>query len=115
MPTLTIKTNAMIAPEDRRRLLAEGSATVADMLGKPEGYVMVMLEPTPEMSFAGDTSPLAYLELKSLGLPEDRCNEFADRLCRFVEAHLNVPPDRVYIEFSSPPRHLFGFNGATFG
>ena len=114
MPTLIIKTNAMAAPEDRRQLLKDASTLVADLLGKPDRYVMVILEPTPEMCFGGDMNPLAYLELKSLGLPEDRCKDFSAALCDFVEEHLNVPQDRVYIEFASPPRHLFGFNGGTF-
>jgi phenylpyruvate tautomerase len=114
MPTLIIKTNAPIAENAGSELLKAASATVAAMLGKPERYVMVLLEPTPRMSFGGDTAPVAYLELKSLGLPEDRSAEFSETLCRFVEEHLNVPPARVYIEFTSPPRHLFGYNGGTF-
>ena len=114
MPTLNIKSNAMIAPSDRRRLLADASALVADMLGKPERYVMVILESIPDMCFGGDMTPLAYLELKSLGLPEDRCKEFSAALCGFVEDHLKVSRERVYIEFASPPRHMFGYNGGTF-
>ena len=27
---------------------------------------------------------------------------------------LTIPPERVYIEFAAPPRHLFGWNNATF-
>jgi hypothetical protein len=67
------------------------------------------------MCFAGDTAPCAYLELKSLGLPEQRTAELSAALCGFVEEHLGVPKSRVYIEFASPPRHLFGFDGRTFG
>jgi phenylpyruvate tautomerase PptA (4-oxalocrotonate tautomerase family) len=115
MPTLIIKTNAMIAPDERPPLLKAASALVAEMLGKPERYVMVILEPPPEMCFGGDTAPLAYLELKSLGLPEDLCKDFSATLCRFVAERLNVPQDRVYIEFASPARHMFGYNGGTFG
>ena len=114
MPTLIIKTNAPIANDAASELLKAASATVAAMLGKPERYVMVLLEPTSHMSFGGDTAPLAYLELKSLGLPEERSAELSATLCRLVEEHMNVPPTRVYIEFASPPRHLFGYDGGTF-
>jgi phenylpyruvate tautomerase PptA (4-oxalocrotonate tautomerase family) len=113
MPTLIIKTNAKLA-EDRAPFLKAASAVVADMLGKPERYVMVLLEPTPDMCFGGDMAPLAYLELKSLGLPEQRTPDFSNILCRFIEENLKVPRERIYIEFAAPERHMFGFDGGTF-
>jgi len=67
-----------------------------------------------DMLFAGDAAPLAYLELKSLGLPEERTPGLSADLCYFMEARFGVPPERVYIEFTSPSRHLFGWNGGTF-
>jgi phenylpyruvate tautomerase PptA (4-oxalocrotonate tautomerase family) len=72
MPTLRILTNAQVFPEDRPGLLAQASRTVAEMLGKPESYVMVILEDGRDMLFAGTRAPAAYLELKSLGLAETR-------------------------------------------
>lgn len=115
MPTLVIKTNANLADRPRTELLKAASASIVDLLGKPEAYVMVLLEPVADMCFSGDTAPAAYLELKSLGLPEARTPELSAALCGFVEEHLGVPKSRVYIEFASPPRHLFGFDGRTFG
>lgn len=114
MPTLIVKTNADLASIDRPKLLQTTSQAVAEMLGKPERYVMVILEHNPDMCFGGDTAPLAFLELKSLGLPEQRSAEYSATLCDLVQTHLGVDPDRVYIEFASPPRHLFGFDGGTF-
>ncbi len=115
MPTLIVKTNAEPTGRPREDLLRAASRAVAELLGKPERYVMVLVEPVPAMCFGGDTAPCAYLELKSLGLPEPRTVELSAALCTFVEQHLGVPKSRVYIEFASPPRHLFGFDGRTFG
>jgi phenylpyruvate tautomerase PptA (4-oxalocrotonate tautomerase family) len=115
MPTLIIKTNADLPPYPRDDLLKAASGAVAQLLGKPEGYVMVLLEPIADMSFGADTAPCAYLELKSLGLPEARTAELSAALCALVEEQLGVPKARVYIEFASPPRHMFGFDGRTFG
>ncbi|WP_462319775.1 phenylpyruvate tautomerase MIF-related protein [Halochromatium sp.] len=114
MPTLIIKTNAAIASDAADSIIKRASARVADLLGKPERYVMVILEPTSTMCFGGETSPLAFLELKSLGLPEQRTPELSAALCDLLQEALSVPPERVYIEFASPPRHLFGFDGRTF-
>ncbi|KAA6186984.1 hypothetical protein F2Q65_03600 [Thiohalocapsa marina] len=114
MPTLIIKTNADLTAVNRPELLRSASGLVAEMLGKPERYVMVMVEAVADMCMAGDTAPLAYLELKSLGLPEAQTAAFSARLCDFIEQYLGIPAQRIYIEFASPPRHLFGHNRATF-
>ncbi len=112
MPLLSIESNA--TPSDRDGFLAEASHEVATMLGKPESYVMVRYAHNPDMRFAGSDEPLAYCELKSLGLPEDRTAEFSERLCRLLQERLGVPPARTYIEFGNGVRHLWGWNGATF-
>lgn len=114
MPTLIIQTNVSLAPEDRRPAVAAASALIAQELGKPESYVMVSLQTNPDMLFAGNDSPLAYLELKSLGLPESRTAQLSAALCGLMTERFGIPAARVYIEFASPPRHLFGWNGGTF-
>jgi phenylpyruvate tautomerase PptA (4-oxalocrotonate tautomerase family) len=114
MPTLIIQTNVRIPPERRKVILEAASSLVAEQLGKPESYVMVLLQHNPDTLFATDDGPAAYLELKSLGLPEDRSGAISAALCAFMERQFGVPPARVYIELASPPRHLFGWNGGTF-
>lgn len=114
MPLLTITTNQAFEAARADELLVEVSSAVADMLGKPERYVMVRLEYNPLMLFGGSEAPLAYLELKSIGLPGDRTADFSDTLCDLMEQQLDIPSERVYIEFSDAERHLWGWNGATF-
>jgi len=114
MPMLIIQTNVETPADHRKKILEDVSSVVAKILGKPESYVMVILKSKMDMLFAGDTAPLAYLEFKSLGLPEERTSGLSADLCYFMEARFGVPPERVYIEFTSPPRHLFGWNGRTF-
>jgi len=114
MPTLIIETNAPTPPDRRREILRAGSARVAEILGKPESYVLVLFRANPDMLFAGKDAPLAYLELKSLGLPEGQTSELSAALCDLMKTHLGITPERIYIEFASPPRHMFGWNGGTF-
>ncbi len=114
MPYLSIKTNVEIDEDARMALLARASQTVAEMLGKPESYVMVHLQDGCAMTFAGDPAPLAYLQLKSLGLPEGQTGAFSKRLCGLMRDALSIDPARVYIEFSSPPRPMWGWNEGTF-
>ena len=114
MPYLLINTNLKLDHEQERTLLSHCSSEIATMLGKPERYVMVSIESGISMLFGGDDSPCAYLELKSLGLPEERSADYSQALCGLISKALAIPKERIYIEFSNPARHLWGWDGATF-
>ncbi len=111
MPLLRIQSNAAASGQG---LASAASAAIAAMLGKPERYVMVSVEHNPNMCFAASDAPLAYLELKSIGLPGNRTREFSAALAGLVEEHLGIPAERVYIEFANAERHLWGWNADTF-
>lgn len=114
MPYLRIQTNVSPRAGDVATVVKTLSAAVADMLGKSENYVMVALETDIVMTFAGSDAPAAYVELKSLNLPEDNTAAYSATLCERISAQLDVPPDRIYISFSSPARHLWGWNNKVF-
>lgn len=114
MPTLIINTNVSVPAPQQAQLLRQASATIAKALNKPESYVMVLLRADQPMCFGGDTAPTAYVELKSLGLPEEQTSQLSAVICDFLQQTLGLAVNRIYIEFSSPPRHLFGFNRSTF-
>jgi phenylpyruvate tautomerase len=114
MPYLKIQTNLRVEEPARTQLMQRASRTAADTLGKSERYVMVALESDVPMCFAGSDSPLAFLELKSIGLPEARTGEFSRALCELVNAELGIDKERVYIEFEDAPRNMWGWNGGTF-
>jgi phenylpyruvate tautomerase PptA (4-oxalocrotonate tautomerase family) len=114
MPLLSIETNQTVHQDKINNLVAEASRTTASLLGKPESYVMVRVTHNPDMMFAGTQEPLAYLELKSLGLPEDRTTELSRGLCDLMSDGLDIPAERIYIEFTNGTRHLWGWNGGTF-
>jgi len=114
MPLLSITTNHQSEAALTSKLLKLASEAVSAMLGKPERYVMVMLTHNPHMLFSGTNAPQAYLELKSIGLPEERTAELSQILSDLITHHLQIPADRIYIEFSDAQRHLWGWNAGTF-
>jgi len=114
MPYLNIQTNVTMDDSEQQVLLEKASQTVASILGKPESYVMVNLNSGNAMFFAGTAAPLAYLQLKSLGLPEAQTSAFSQVLCELMQAELGIDSGRVYIEFSGPERHMWGWNRGTF-
>ncbi len=66
------------------------------------------------MMFQGNTEFIAYIELKSIGLPKDKCSDFSKEICEFIEFELGISPDRVYIDFCDIDRKMFGWNKLTF-
>lgn len=114
MPLLSIETNVDLAPERIPEILRAASASVSEHLGKSEQYVMVRFDHNPDMLFAGSDAALAYLQLKSIGLPESATPSLAAALCELISEHLGVPGDRTYIEFEDVSRSMWGWNGRTF-
>lgn len=114
MPFLKIQTNHTLPTSDAKGLAGKASALVAAQLGKPERYVMVSVEHNPAMQFAGSDAPLAYLELKSIGLPEGATAGISSALCELVATEAGIEADRVYIEFTDAPRKMWGWNSSTF-
>ncbi len=112
MPLLTLSTNTNIEQADK--LAVEISAFVADLLGKPESYVMVKIEAVQALSFAGSAEAAAHLQLKSLGLATTETTELSASLCDFIESKLQIKSGRIYIEFASPERAMWGWDRRTF-
>ncbi len=113
MPYLKIQTNVKIG--DKQKWMSEATTLLSDMLGKPSAYIMVVIQDEQAMMFAGGSGPLAFAELKSIGLPENETKALSSRLCDFIESTTGIPSDRIYIEFSNARGHMFGWNGSTFG
>jgi len=112
MPLLTLCTNTTI--ENPETLALDASKFVAELLSKPESYVMVKIESVQALSFAGNNKPAAHLQLKSLGLPESQTTQFSAALCEFIESALAIKSNRIYIEFSNPERAMWGWDKRTF-
>jgi hypothetical protein len=111
MPLMSIETNQTLSDDDT---LSSLSSSIAILLSKPESYVMLKYEHNNNMLFAGSNQPLAHIKLKSLGLPEDKTEVFSKDLCKLMQQHFDISADRIYIEFSNPERHMWGWNSATF-
>jgi phenylpyruvate tautomerase PptA (4-oxalocrotonate tautomerase family) len=114
MPYLNIQTNQPLTTEAEAKLLGAASRHVAEALGKSEQYVMVAVQASVPMRFAGSDEPTACLELKSIGLPEGDTPALSAGLCELIRQQLGIETERIYIEFTNVPRALWGWNGGTF-
>ena len=94
-------------------LQQEISKMVADLTGKPENYVMTMIQTNTQMTFAGSDEPCCFIKLKSIGSLEP--SSMSKSLCKLISSKTNIKTNRVYIEFIDVKASNWGFNSITFG
>ncbi len=111
MPFCGLQTNVKI--NDKESLAKEFSSMIARELSKPESYVMVSVE-EKKMTFAGNSEPCAFVDLRSIGLSESQTPALSKAVCDFLKEKLDVPSDRVYINFMDAKGSMWGWNGSTF-
>ena len=112
MPYLHVHTNVSV--ENHADFLTRCSHGAAWALEKPESYVMVELSDQRPMLFAGSDQPLAFVELKSLGLSPIDTAHVSSKISNLIHKELGIDVSRIYIEFESPERDMFGWKGGTF-
>jgi phenylpyruvate tautomerase PptA (4-oxalocrotonate tautomerase family) len=111
MPMIKLHSSKEI-PDD---LLKELSAIVAETIGKPEKYVMVVTD-TAAMMMSGSKGDAVYAEVKSIGgLSRVVNHEITMKICVLLNDHLGIPQDRIYVTFQSVEPDHWGWNGSTFG
>jgi phenylpyruvate tautomerase PptA (4-oxalocrotonate tautomerase family) len=114
MPYFRIETNRELPAAETEKLLKAGSAFLSGLLGKPERVIMVSVAQGMPIYFNGDASPAAYVAVKSIGLAPAKCAEFSKAVCEFIEQMIDVPSDRIYIDFENIDGKMFGWNKKTF-
>ena len=84
-------------------------------MGKPESYVMVSFAPAERMTFAGEESPTAFLELRSIGIPDLKRNSLSSALTDLVARNCEIKPDRIFVVLVDVNARFWSLNGATIG
>ena len=112
MPLIQISTSTESIIKDDS-LQKEISKKVATLTGKPENYVMTILETNMEMTFAGSKEPCCFIKLKSIGSLEP--SSMTNTLCNLIASKTNIKQNRIYIEFIDVKASHWGYNNSTFG
>jgi len=96
-------------------LKQELSKAVAETIGKPETYVMVVVEKA-SILMSGEKGDAAFADIRSIGGLNREVNQvLTQKICALLHELLLIPSDRVYVTFQSVERDHWGWNGATFG
>ncbi len=86
---------------------------VADLTGKPEKYVMTMIQTNVQMTFSGSEDPCCFIKLKSIG--SIKPSSMSKSLCELIASNTNIKAERIYLEFIDVKASNWGFNNSTFG
>ena len=114
MPYLSIHTNANLADIRQSELLAAASKIAASQLGKPEEYMMVSITSVGRMIFGGSENPAAFLELRSIRLPDGTRGLLCAELTDLIADKCGIAKDRIYLVMIDVAAKLWGHSGNTF-
>ena len=113
MPFIQINTSYKSVVENDDLLQKDISKMIAVLTGKPENYVMTMIQRDAKMTFAGSDEPCCFIKVKSIGslVPAS----MSKSLCELIASKTNINTNRIYIEFIDVKASNWGFNSSTFG
>ena len=114
MPYAKIETNVKLDSLKEQKLLKAASGFFTVLLEKSEEHVMVSVSHETAFIFGKNSDPTAYVELKSMTIKEEMCTALSKEICGFLNEHLDILPNRTYIEFSTINGKMFGCNNKTF-
>ena len=52
---------------------------------------MISIKPGMSMMHGGNRMAAAFVELKSIGLPRERCPEFSKKICDYISSEFQIP------------------------
>ena len=112
MPLINVRlSSSQVA--NAEELLKELSSALANLTGKPESYVMSLLQPGIPMIFGSSKDPCCYVEVKSIGGLHP--HKMTESFCNIINIRTGIPTNRIYIGFEDIPPSLWGFDKKTFG
>ena len=115
MPFLSLQTSVPLTPSQREELLSPLSRLVAECIGKPEQYVMITISDAA-IRMAGAPGLAAYVEVRSIGGLNRTVNrQLSEQIGVLLQERLGIPPERLYLGFTSVSAENWGWNGTTFG
>jgi phenylpyruvate tautomerase len=114
MPMIRVTTNVEIERAEEA-LLSDLSKLIAEGIGKPERYVMAVVQ-RQSIVMSGQAGPSAFAEIRSIGgLGGDVRAKITAALCSLLGERLAIPAERVYVNFADVAAGDWGWNGETFG
>src|SRR6266478_5675768 len=115
MPLLKIETTVALSDDKRQALLGTLSKIVAETIGKPEQYVMVVIN-SASILMSGKPGDAAFVDVRSIGGLSDAVNrQLSDKICALLKQSHGIAAERIYLNFTDVDGANWGWKGNTFG
>jgi len=114
MPYLKVQTNVEFSKDAKDQILGNLTDLISKELGKPEQFIMVVIQASQSMIFGGSFDPVIYIELRSIRLPEAHTKSLSGSISRLIMDQMNIKSDRIFINFVNVEPHMWGYNSSTF-
>ena len=115
MPLIKLHTSVPISEGKREAVLSSLSSLIAEKIGKPIQYVMVVLEEGPIM-MSGETGSAAFADVRSIGgLSSEVNTAITVSVCNLLKEYLGIPTQRTYVTFTDVSANNWAWDGRTFG
>lgn len=114
MPCLKLKLSIDLPATAKQALLRQASRQIADLLHKPEAYLMLVIETQQDLMMAASLEPAALAELYSIGGLDPDTNQRLSSALAGLLAPYGIAPERLYLMLFEVPASHFGWNATTF-
>ena len=114
MPHVRITTTESLNDDRKLPLLTSVSQTVSRITGKREALIMVFVDDACGI-LGGSPDPAAFVDVRAIGGLHDDVNEaLSAALSELISEHADIPPDRIFLNFTNLRGYHWGWNGKTF-
>jgi phenylpyruvate tautomerase PptA (4-oxalocrotonate tautomerase family) len=115
MPLARLSTNVILDEKARAEIARGLSEILSREIGKPEQYVMSIVEGC-RMLMSAREGNAAFVDVRSIGgLSREVNSAISQSVCDLLRSRADVPPDRVYVVFTDVGRENWAWKGKTFG
>jgi phenylpyruvate tautomerase len=115
MPLIKTECAGKISDEQKKKLALILSEICARVTGKPESYVMSIVNDGMVSAMAGKETPCAFVEIKGIGgLTREINKKLSAEVSAAIEKELKIPSSSIYLNFTDVSAGNWGWNGGTF-
>jgi len=115
MPLIKIECDGELTKEKKETISLKASKICAEIMGKPESYVMSIVKDKFFTAIGGKITPCAFVEIKGIGGFSPEINKkLSQKICSLLKEELGISPSAIYINFTNVLPSDWGWNNSTF-
>ena len=111
MPLISISTSKEL--KEKKEFIRKVAELVAELTNKSKNFVMVRIEDALDLYFVDSHHDCCYVEIKSIGSLNP--SKMAFIFSEFIAKEIEIPTNRIYINFEDVSASNWAWDCKTFG